>query len=441
MGGVSTTATNLATPDTNGFEDVVATNLQSGQHVRVSAAAGGGQANQASYMPTLSSDGCAVAFASNATNLVASDDKVAQMKAFVRDHCTPGIEIVSLSNDEVQGAATLPQISGDGCQVAFVAGSILRPVAAASSGVGVRDRCAGVTSRVDVATAGDPANGGAGTLAISTTGRYIAFAHSATNLVAGDTNDARDIFVRDRATNVAPVAALSITTQGRRVTADAAASRDADGASISAQIAFGDGTPPTAGLQAVHDYARGGIYTVTATVTDADGAIATRSVPVTIADAPPPPPPASPPALPSHEPPAAQRPPLVLDRIGLSRSRFAVLAPGRRPSGSRGAWPRSRLSDAAIVELRFSRAQPGRRVSGRCLTGRRRGRSCTRNVPVGTLRRSLGAGPAALRLTGRVAGRALRPGRHRLLVVGRSADARRSASTTLTFTITEPSSR
>ena len=36
---------------------------------------------------------------------------------------------------------------------------------------------------------------------MSADGRYVAFSSAATNLVAGDTNDANDIFVRDRQAN------------------------------------------------------------------------------------------------------------------------------------------------------------------------------------------------------------------------------------------------
>jgi Tol biopolymer transport system component len=58
---------------------------------------------------------------------------------------------------------------------------------------------AGHTIRVDVSTGGAVGNGNADTsgLAISANGRFIAFSSSATNLVAGDTNGMRDVFVRN----------------------------------------------------------------------------------------------------------------------------------------------------------------------------------------------------------------------------------------------------
>ena len=50
---------------------------------------------------------------------------------------------------------------------------------------------------VSVSTAGAAANGDSSTPSVSADGRYVAFSSDATNLVAGDTNNARDVFVRD----------------------------------------------------------------------------------------------------------------------------------------------------------------------------------------------------------------------------------------------------
>jgi RHS repeat-associated protein len=65
------------------------------------------------------------------------------------------------------------------------------------SDVFVRDRDAGTTARVSITSGGAQANGASDTPSISADGRYVAFTSVATNLVSGDTNSARDIFVRD----------------------------------------------------------------------------------------------------------------------------------------------------------------------------------------------------------------------------------------------------
>lgn len=45
---------------------------------------------------------------------------------------------------------------------------------------------------------GEPANGASTAVAINTNGNFVAFSSDATNLVSGDTNQTRDVFVRDR---------------------------------------------------------------------------------------------------------------------------------------------------------------------------------------------------------------------------------------------------
>src|SRR5258705_2617427 len=63
----------------------------------------------------------------------------------------------------------------------------------------VRDLQIGVTTLVSVDSAASQGNDGSGYgFAISGDGQYVAFLSRATNLVAADTNGAQDVFVRDR---------------------------------------------------------------------------------------------------------------------------------------------------------------------------------------------------------------------------------------------------
>ncbi|WP_020639463.1 TolB family protein [Amycolatopsis balhimycina] len=64
----------------------------------------------------------------------------------------------------------------------------------------VRDRVAGVTTRVSVDRNGAEGNGASWAPSISADGRYVAFVSDSANLVPGDTNLFRDVFVRDRDT-------------------------------------------------------------------------------------------------------------------------------------------------------------------------------------------------------------------------------------------------
>src|SRR5436190_1788911 len=67
----------------------------------------------------------------------------------------------------------------------------------------------GATFRVSASTGGGAANGRSFFPAISSDGRYIAFYSDATNLVAGDTNSVRDVFVFDRQTGTTTRASVS----------------------------------------------------------------------------------------------------------------------------------------------------------------------------------------------------------------------------------------
>ncbi|MBK8027196.1 MAG: alpha/beta fold hydrolase [Chloroflexi bacterium] len=60
----------------------------------------------------------------------------------------------------------------------------------------------GATTRVSVSTDGAPGSSHSGPSTLSGDGRYVAFESGASNLVPGDTNGIRDIFVRDRLTGV-----------------------------------------------------------------------------------------------------------------------------------------------------------------------------------------------------------------------------------------------
>ncbi|MDP2323049.1 MAG: calcium-binding protein, partial [Gammaproteobacteria bacterium] len=63
----------------------------------------------------------------------------------------------------------------------------------------VRDRVANITERVSVADDGSQANAqSVGSVGMTADGRFVVFASDASNLVPGDTNGVRDIFMRDR---------------------------------------------------------------------------------------------------------------------------------------------------------------------------------------------------------------------------------------------------
>jgi FG-GAP-like repeat/WD40-like Beta Propeller Repeat len=209
------TASNLVAGDTTGKFDVFMHDRDTGATTRVSVATGGAQANSGSASPAISADGRYVAFNSLASNLVAGDTNHSE-DVFVRDRDTGTTTRVSVASGGIQANnfSVSPAISADGRYVAFQSWPS-DPVSGENIGrldVFVRDRVTGTTTRVSVASDGTQANNNSysGGAAISADGRLVTFDSTASNLVAGDTNGKRDVFVRDRlAPGLAAVTRLS----------------------------------------------------------------------------------------------------------------------------------------------------------------------------------------------------------------------------------------
>jgi len=195
-------ATNLVPGDTNGTSDIFLRDRQLGTTERVSVSSGGVQALGHSADAALSADGRFVAFQSGATNLVTGDTN-GQFDIFLRDRQLGTTERVSVGPGGVQAIGTGsydPKLSADGRFVAFEsqATNLVAGDTNAASDVFVYDRQLGTTERVSVSTGGAQGDGYSIATDISADGRFVVFGSYATNLVAGDTNGAEDIFVRDR---------------------------------------------------------------------------------------------------------------------------------------------------------------------------------------------------------------------------------------------------
>jgi len=197
-------ATNLVTGDTNGSRDVFVYDRDTDTIERVSVDNSGVQGDGHSYDPSISSDGRYVAFGSSATNLVTGDTNGSR-DVFVYDRDTDTTERVSVDNSGVQGNShsSRPSISSDGRYVAFYSGAtnLVTGDTNALWDVFVYDRDTDITERVSVDNSGVQGDDYSGAPSISSDGRYVAFHSYATNLVTGDTNASRDVFVYDRDTD------------------------------------------------------------------------------------------------------------------------------------------------------------------------------------------------------------------------------------------------
>ncbi|RPI96878.1 MAG: DNRLRE domain-containing protein, partial [Chloroflexi bacterium] len=143
--------------DTNAVWDIFVRDTQTGTTRRVSVDSNGVQGNGDSAIAVLSADGRYIAFRSRSTNLVPDD--------------TNGVVDVFLFDTQT-----------------------------------------GMTTRVSVDSNGAQANNTSDAASLSADGSQIAFASDATNLVVGDTNSTRDIFLHRRGPGSTPPTATPTNT-------------------------------------------------------------------------------------------------------------------------------------------------------------------------------------------------------------------------------------
>ena len=196
-------ASNLVRGDTNGVEDAFVIHRARGRAVRVSLSSWGGQGNGVSHVASINRSGMLVAFVSHASNLVVGDTNESS-DAFVRDVRRGRTTRVSVGSREAQAnsGSVRPTLSADGHFVVFRSWATnLAPTDRnASADVYVRDRWSGRTHLVSVRTGSTQAAGGASRPWISGSGRYVVFGSTSVSLVRSDTNRLRDIFLHDRLT-------------------------------------------------------------------------------------------------------------------------------------------------------------------------------------------------------------------------------------------------
>lgn len=197
-------ASNLVQGDTNGVGDVFVRDLRTGTTKRISVATGGKQANGKSSLPSFSANGRYVAFPSDATNLVPGDTN-GETDIFLHDRRTNATFRVSLGAafGQANGPSTRAVLSRDARFVAFqsTASNLVAGDTNDSFDVFVRDRRNDTTTRVSVSQSGAQGNSASLRPSMSPNGRYVAFDSFASNLVPRDTNRTSDIFVRDLQSN------------------------------------------------------------------------------------------------------------------------------------------------------------------------------------------------------------------------------------------------
>ncbi len=211
----SSAASNLVSGDTNGYSDIFLRDTLTGTTQRVSVNSNGSQSDGEAHRPKISADGryvvfemdSAIAFNGGAVNFISD--------IFRKDLQTGALARVAVGFDpQVFGYSNNPAISDDGRYVAFESYSdnLISGDSNNRRDVYLKDVSTGGMSRISVSSSGVQANGESLEADISSTGRYVVFSSASTNLIASDTNGKYDIFLKDVQTGA--IQLVSVTQGG-----------------------------------------------------------------------------------------------------------------------------------------------------------------------------------------------------------------------------------
>jgi hypothetical protein len=185
----------------------------------VASASSGGDSGNA----IISADGRYVLFASTANNLILNSNGVVipprfppSLNAYLRDRTNGTTRLISVNLSGTGGGNgdSLPRgISTNGYYVLFesVASDLMANDTNNASDVFVRDLQSGTTMFASTSLSAEAANGSSRDSVMTPDGRYVAFVSTATNLVANDTNKISDVFVRDLQSSTTTIVSVGAT--------------------------------------------------------------------------------------------------------------------------------------------------------------------------------------------------------------------------------------
>jgi len=200
-------ATNLIDGDGNSARDVFvwSANDRDGGVQRVSVSSTGAEGNSTSDQASLSADGSVVAFSSGASTLSDGVDGINTINVYRRDLVAGTTTLISVDGAGTGVGGEHPVLSDDGDRLAFY--SFAADIVAGDGNdlwdIFVWQHSTQTHSRVSLTSGGGERNQGNESAsrvvapAISGDGRFVAFATTASNMVAGDDNGLQDVFVVD----------------------------------------------------------------------------------------------------------------------------------------------------------------------------------------------------------------------------------------------------
>lgn len=201
----SSSASGLVTNSLAGDFHLYLKDLQTGVISLLDADTNGtGVGVSAATLPQMSADGSGFAFEAPEAGLV-PDDRNHACDVLVRDAIAGTNELISPHDPAFPSASpnrasglTAYSSSSDGRWVVFAseADNLVPNDTNGFRDIFVRDQLGGSNLLVSISTNGEPADGISSEPAISSDGQFVVFTSAADNLVAGDTNNAPDVFLR-----------------------------------------------------------------------------------------------------------------------------------------------------------------------------------------------------------------------------------------------------
>ncbi len=228
-------ASNYLTFDPDGHSDIFLYNMEFESVLR--AGPQGTELDGDSTHPWITADASYVVYASKATNLVTGDtngvsDIFLQAINTSGQTTNPPVRLsVNSAKTEGNGDSELPVISADGSTVAFVssADNFVSGDTNKFKDIFTVNVSTGAVTIESLGLNGKSGkDGNSSRPSISSSGQYVAFTSAASNLVKKDTNDAIDVFLRDRSTSTTTRVSLSNTNRQLASATDAESSVFAD---------------------------------------------------------------------------------------------------------------------------------------------------------------------------------------------------------------------
>lgn len=210
----SSNATDLLPGGTNGVSNVFLRDLRTRTTELISVTPDGGAANSASWPAGVSASGRHVLFVSAASNLLPDGPPPNARNVYLRDRELGSTRLVATVPPNSMAPGWYPSLSPDG---RF---SLVDLVPAAPAGESrwlthlVNNKTLG-SDLVSVPVAGDWPNSSTYGAGVSSSGRFVLVNSGASDLVAGDTNGASDVFVRDMSAGT--TARISVSDTGAQV--------------------------------------------------------------------------------------------------------------------------------------------------------------------------------------------------------------------------------